>query len=91
MSSTSARLAIRRMLKAWRVAADLSQEELASRIEGWDQKHVSRVEMGELSIRLEEAPAVCRALGVPLRRLLLELDREDRIAVGLPAHEDDAL
>ncbi len=75
----------------WRVAAGLSQAELAERVEGWDQKHVSRVEMGEASIRLEEAAGVCRALGRPLRQLLQLLDPDDREAVGLPPYEDTSL
>ncbi|MBT0771760.1 helix-turn-helix transcriptional regulator [Kineosporia sp. J2-2] len=91
MTSTSGRLAIRRAFRAWRAARGLSQDEVAAMVDGWDQRQVSRVEAGERSIKLEEAAEICRALGVPLRRLLIELDPDDREAIGLPRHEDESL
>jgi len=51
-----------------RMAAGLSQEELAMRLDA-DQAYVSRIEAGRMNVTLETVAAIAEALGVPPRTL----------------------
>jgi transcriptional regulator with XRE-family HTH domain len=60
------------------------QQDLAERLgPGWDQPKVANVEAGRREIRLGELPDFCRALDVPLVKLLDGASVEDRRALGV--------
>ncbi|MBO6640318.1 MAG: helix-turn-helix transcriptional regulator [Roseitalea sp.] len=57
-----------RAVRARRIAAGMSQEELALRLDA-DQAYVSRIEAGRMNVTLETVAAIAAALGVPPRTL----------------------
>lgn len=71
-----------RAVRAERSRQGLTQAELAQRL-GWTRDRVSMVERMAAAIALDELPGLCRGLGVPLSRLLVEADREDVEALDL--------
>lgn len=56
-------------VRAWRARRRLRQEDLAADI-GWTRPIVSAVEAGTRRITVEDAVALCRALGINFRQLL---------------------
>jgi transcriptional regulator with XRE-family HTH domain len=60
------------MLAAHRIAANLSQEEIARRL-GRPQSFVSKYELGERRLDVVELLEVCAALGVDVRYVIREL------------------
>lgn len=75
-------LTLRQAIRAERSRQALTQEDLARRL-GWTRQVVWTVEVGHRSVAMHEMPAICRALGVDLSRLLLDAAPEDRAALGL--------
>lgn len=100
MSSTTAKLALMRAVRAERAKLGIGQQELADRVKQlmapenpemvpvWDYKHVSRIENGEASLRAEEIPAVCGALEVSVGRLYMDIEAQDTALLRLPALPD---
>jgi transcriptional regulator with XRE-family HTH domain len=64
-----------RRLRAARVRAGVTQEELARRL-GRKQSFVSKCERGERRLDVVEARAFCVALGVSFPRFVAALDKE---------------
>ena len=60
---------MRNDLRKARLARKMTQESLAEKI-GKDQAYVSRLENGEYRIDVDIAPAVAKALRLPLMRVL---------------------
>lgn len=60
---------MRKDLREARISQKLSQAELAKRI-GKDQAYVSRIESGTYKLDLDVAPALSKALRIPLMRVL---------------------
>lgn len=58
------------LVKAYRITAGLSQDDVASRI-GFQRTAVTKVELGETAGSLELQLELCEALGVPLPRMLV--------------------
>jgi transcriptional regulator with XRE-family HTH domain len=69
-------------LRAERSRRRWTQEELAERL-GWSRQVVTAVEAGKRPLTVSEVPAVCRAFGLPLARLLQDGDPADLAAIGL--------
>lgn len=44
---------------------------------------VTKMELGQRDIAAHELPAICRALGVTLNRLMVDADAADRDALGI--------
>lgn len=74
-----------RGFRAERARAGLSQAQLAERL-GWSQSRITAIESGTRNLYAHELAEVCRALGVPLRMLLVMADPEDLAALGLAEH-----
>ncbi len=64
-----------RLLREVRKQADLSQRDVATRLEH-HQAFVSRSETGERRLDVIELRAICRAIGVPLREFIDSLEKE---------------
>ena len=64
---------MRNDLREARIAQKLSQAELAKKI-GKDQAYVSRIESGSYKLDLDVAPALSKALRIPLMRVLYPKD-----------------
>ena len=60
----------------------LSQTALAHKL-GWSRQVLTAVETGVRRLRADELPEICDALGVSLRRLLADADRDDLSKLGL--------
>jgi transcriptional regulator with XRE-family HTH domain len=83
MSTSRFAAALVRNIRAERTRAGITQAQLAERM-GWSEKTVARTEQGDRRLYFDEVPALCRALGVPLDRLLLDVDAEDLAALRPP-------
>jgi transcriptional regulator with XRE-family HTH domain len=71
-------------IRAERARRRWKQAELAARLGvGWDQSKISDVEGGRREVRLGELPGFCRALDVPLLKLLEGTEPHDREALGI--------
>ncbi len=66
-------------VKLARQAANMSQEELAMRIDA-DQAYVSRIEAGQINATLETLHAIASALNVEVSSLFANHDPTDRWA-----------
>lgn len=75
-------LVLAKAVRAERARSNLTQAELGERL-GWARSTISAIEAGDRDLLATELPAVCRALGVPLRELLRDADARDRDALGL--------
>jgi len=69
-------------VRAERARLGWRQRELAERT-GWSTDVVSDIETGKRRIGMEDIPVLCRALGVPLARLLVGADTDDLQVMGL--------
>lgn len=69
-------------IRAERSRQQISQDQLAERL-GWVRSTVTKVELGHRDLAAHELPAVCRALGVTLARLMVDADPADREALGI--------
>jgi transcriptional regulator with XRE-family HTH domain len=69
-------------MRAERARAGLSQEALAKRL-GWSRSRVAAIELGERSVRAEDLPEVCAALGVNLTVLLQMAPESERRTLGI--------
>jgi transcriptional regulator with XRE-family HTH domain len=69
-------------VRAERARLGWRQRELAERT-GWSTDVVSDIETGKRRIGMEDVPVLCRALGVPLARLLVGADTDDLRVMGL--------
>lgn len=78
---------VARAIVAERKRRGLSQRELADRL-GWSRQTVTTIEAGDRSVKVEELPAVCRALGVTLGELARDASEGDRDALGLDGSPD---
>jgi len=65
------------MLRKKRLAAGMSQKELAKRM-GVKRSFVGKTERGERRIDLIELQAICRALGIDLTEFVTELQERQR-------------
>jgi transcriptional regulator with XRE-family HTH domain len=81
MAPTAADYAARNV-RAERARLRWTQQELADRL-GWSQAKVSAVEMGQRVVTLDAAVELCRALGVPLVKLLEGTSADDLRVLGL--------
>ncbi len=64
---------VRTLLREYREAAGLRQQDLADRL-GLPQSFVSKVESGERRLDVVELRSVCRALGVSLSEFAARLE-----------------
>lgn len=71
-----------RNLAAERTRRRWTQEELAARV-GWKRNRITRIEIGKRRVTLDDALVLCRALGVPLVRLLDGMAQDDLLTLGL--------
>jgi len=80
----SSRLAVAlgRAVRAERARAGLSQEELGTLL-GWSRRTVANIEAADRGVTIDELPALCAALGVPLARLLADAHPDDLRRLGL--------
>jgi transcriptional regulator with XRE-family HTH domain len=69
-------------VRAERARRHWRQADLAERL-GWDTGTVGHLETGRRDVRAADLPALCRAFGITLDRLLQDADPEDRAALGL--------
>lgn len=67
------RAAFGRRLREVRLAAEISQEEMAHR-SGLDRSYVGQVERGERNLTLENIYRLAEGLGVPTASLVVELN-----------------
>lgn len=63
MNKEETRIRIGQRVKALRLMAELSQDELAQRA-GLQRTHVSRIEAGKYAVTLETIQAIAEALGM---------------------------
>lgn len=75
------RQVVARAIVAERKRRGLTQRQLAERL-GWSRQTVTTIEAGDRSVKVEELPAVCRALSVTLAELLRDAGEEDRRMLG---------
>lgn len=75
-------LIVARGIAAERKRLGLTQRELAERV-GWSRQTITSIEASDRSVRAEELPAICRALGVTLDDLARDASEEDRRALGI--------
>lgn len=64
-------------LEKARLAAGLSQEQLAKRV-GWDQTYVSKIERGVRRVDVIELIAICDAIGIDAAAFVRGLQRKIR-------------
>lgn len=76
------RLALAKAVRAERSRQQISQDQLAERLD-WARSMVTKMELGQRDIAAHELPAICRALGVTLNRLMVDADAADRDALGI--------
>lgn len=76
------RLALAKAVRAERSRQQISQDQLAERLD-WARSMVTKMELGQRDIAAHELPAICRALGVTLNRLMVDADPADRDALGI--------
>jgi transcriptional regulator with XRE-family HTH domain len=67
---------LRLLLKEYRKASALTQEELASRLEV-PQSWISKVESGERILSFVEVLKLCAALGVSIRELATQFEQRE--------------
>lgn len=60
----------------------LRQEDLARRL-GWPLSRVTRLETGDVQLRVDDLPALCRTFGLTLADLLAEAHPDDLDVMGL--------
>ncbi|MFC6156123.1 helix-turn-helix transcriptional regulator [Kribbella jiaozuonensis] len=70
-------------VRAARARRRLRQEDLADEM-GWSRQTVSTVEAGTRRVTLADAVALCAALEIDLRELLLGAPAEALRALGIP-------
>ena len=71
-----------RNVRGERSRARLTQEQLGERM-GWPKHAVYDLEAGRRPVRVDDLPALCRALGVGLAELLRDADPGDVEALRL--------
>lgn len=76
------RLTLAQAIRAERSRLKLTQDQLADAV-GVERHVITSIEAGQRRIGMDEAPAICRALGVTLDRLYIDADADDRDALGL--------
>lgn len=81
MAPTAADFAARN-LRAERSRLRWTQADLAKRLD-WSQSKIAALENGQRRITLDQAVELCRALNVPLVKLLEGAAPEDLSALGL--------
>ena len=75
-------LVVPRNVRAERVRRGWRQRDLAVAM-GWSVGMVSDLERGARRCGIEDIPVICRALGVPLGKLLDGADPDDLTSMGL--------
>ncbi len=60
-------------IEIFRMEKNWTQEELANKV-GSDQRHIARIENGSKDIRISTLRKICKALGVTVSELYVELD-----------------
>lgn len=73
--------ALRKAIRAERIRRDLTQAQMASRM-SWSRNTYAALESGARHLNADEIPDLCRALGVPFSRLLVDAPDEDRAVFG---------
>jgi transcriptional regulator with XRE-family HTH domain len=63
-------------VRAERARRQWRQADLAERL-GWDVGTVGHLETGRRDVRATDLPALCRAFGISLARLLQDADEDD--------------
>jgi transcriptional regulator with XRE-family HTH domain len=67
-------------IRAERVRRGLRQDELGRRL-GWPRTRLSDVESGRRAVRVDDLPAICRALEIPFSELISRAEPHDWLAL----------
>ena len=67
--------ALLKVLRDLRVAADLTQTEIAGRLK-MTQSAYSKLERGELRIDVVQLRQICQVIGIPLREFIVRFEKE---------------
>jgi transcriptional regulator with XRE-family HTH domain len=69
-------------VRAERARLRLTQQQLAERL-GWSANTVADLETGRRRAQVDDLPAICEALGIPLSTLIDRADPDDLRRMGL--------